>query len=575
MPSVRTHILFPWLVGLISLLMTNGAWGQPLQLGAYRAVQDSLNGFWLCCVPQTLFGTDWETDVTADSTWNALLIGGQDAAAGPVTFEGITGGKLYPLTAMSDGKPVTGNITFTWLPVLELNGDFGAEYSEGTVSLCTADSTAKSDMRAKLKWRGNHSNNERKHKRNYSIKFLGKDGNKKDRRLLGLRKDNHWKLDAGQSDLLRVRNRVATDLWLEMSTPVWYHEAEPTAINGSRGKMVEVILNGKYNGIYNLMEPVDRKQLQLVKHDTVNNVFHGQMWYSRHWCRTATMSAPVEWSNDSDRWDGIWVEYPDFEEVNPTDWSTLADAVDFVRRTDDADVWPEMVDSLDSYFDMPVMEDYFIFIVTLQALDNECKNLFYSVHDKTTSHMLTMTPWDLNMTVGGALAASSPADMARPDRPLDWISHLPMYAIFNISARHRRDIVDRYRQLRHTWLDTDNLVARYQRAIDELEQSGAAAREEARWSGDSDIAGQVLDISAEMQQVAQWIRQRMVYLDENVFLLCEDVNRDGEVNIADINATVNTILLPHPQGDSPADVNGDGEVNIADVNAIINAITSN
>lgn len=48
-----------------------------------------------------------------------------------------------------------------------------------------------------------------------------------------------------------------------------------------------------------------------------------------------------------------------------------------------------------------------------------------------------------------------------------------------------------------------------------------------------------------------------------------DVNGDGEVNIADVNAVINMIL------DSPVengDVNGDGEVNIADVNAIIDII---
>ena len=48
-----------------------------------------------------------------------------------------------------------------------------------------------------------------------------------------------------------------------------------------------------------------------------------------------------------------------------------------------------------------------------------------------------------------------------------------------------------------------------------------------------------------------------------------DVNGDGEVNIADVNAVIDMIL------DTPAengDVNGDSEVNIADVNAIIGII---
>jgi hypothetical protein len=49
-----------------------------------------------------------------------------------------------------------------------------------------------------------------------------------------------------------------------------------------------------------------------------------------------------------------------------------------------------------------------------------------------------------------------------------------------------------------------------------------------------------------------------------------DVNGDGEVNIADINAVIDTILT----GDTNAraDVNGDSEVNIADINSLIDII---
>ena len=46
-----------------------------------------------------------------------------------------------------------------------------------------------------------------------------------------------------------------------------------------------------------------------------------------------------------------------------------------------------------------------------------------------------------------------------------------------------------------------------------------------------------------------------------------DVNNDGEVNIADVNAVIGYILSS--DNDSSGDVNNDGEVNIADVNVII------
>ena len=53
--------------------------------------------------------------------------------------------------------------------------------------------------------------------------------------------------------------------------------------------------------------------------------------------------------------------------------------------------------------------------------------------------------------------------------------------------------------------------------------------------------------------------------------LTGDVNHDGEVNIADVNAVVDIILGGN--GDfHAADVNGDGEINIADLNAILHII---
>ena len=71
--------------------------------------------------------------------------------------------------------------------------------------------------------------------------------------------------------------------------------------------------------------------------------------------------------------------------------------------------------------------------------------------------------------------------------------------------------------------------------------------------------------------MSQWSNDKRVTLD----YAKGDVNRDGEINIADANTIINVIL--NPTGNptrtiSLSDVNGDGEVNIADINAIINMI---
>ena len=66
------------------------------------------------------------------------------------------------------------------------------------------------------------------------------------------------------------------------------------------------------------------------------------------------------------------------------------------------------------------------------------------------------------------------------------------------------------------------------------------------------------------------------YCDLRTFVYREvvagDVNLDGEITIADVNALIDMILTGNVIGSRSADVNGDGEVNIADVNAVINII---
>ena len=563
------------ITAVLAMTAACAAWAQTIYLDGHKAVHDNLNNIWLCSVPQEVFGQDWTPVVTTDGSLTDVVINGtavQDSST--VLLEQIAGGRLYTFSAMMGGQPVNGNITFTWLPVLELNGEFGNEYAPGTVSLNAPDGSGKDDMLAKLKWRGGITNTGERHKRNYHIKFVDSIGEKKNRRLLDMRKDNHWKLDAGQIDPLRIRNRVCSDLWLDMARDPWFKALDSTAVNGSHGRVTEVILNGKYHGIYGLIEPVDRKQLGLVKHDTVANVFHGQQWVSKQWARTYVLPS---YNNNSETWNKNEVSYPDFEDVHPTDWSTLYNAFNFARRADSVDDWQLLADSLDYYFDTPVLEDYFILLVTLQALDNETKNIYYSLYDKATGdRRLTVTAWDLDVSLGAKTLTGLTDAMVSPERDLGWITNLCLIDMFNHSAPHRQHIIDRYWELRDTWLNTDNLVARFQTAVDELENCGAAAREEARWSRDSDIGGKTLDISAEMQKVEQWIRRRMVYLDENVFkrpaALLGDVDDDGSVDIADVVALIDYVLSGVPVNEANSDVDGDGTITIADIVALIDII---
>ena len=99
-----------------------------------------------------------------------------------------------------------------------------------------------------------------------------------------------------------------------------------------------------------------------------------------------------------------------------------------------------------------------------------------------------------------------------------------------------------------------------------------------RWSKDSDIGGKTLDISAEMANVEQWIRRRMVYLDNNVFVrtapLLGDVDDNGVVDIADVTSLIDYTLNGSPVNELNSDVDNDGEITIADIVLLIDIVLS-
>ena len=568
------------LLAMALMLTAATSVAQTLNIGGHRAPLDTLNHIWLCSVPQSMFGQDFTAQVSFGDELTDLVIEGVSVNNEDfVTFDSIAGGKEYILTAHLGDSLITGSVTFTWLPIVELFGTFNSTYSYATVYVSEPDSAYAEPLMAKVKTRGIATDANGKHKRNYRIKFVNEeDSTKQNHRFFGLRNDNSWILDAGQMDFLRVRNRVGTDLWLDMARRPWYSDTLPNARNGSRGQMVEVMLNGEYRGIYNMCEPIDRKQLKLKRYDEENREFHGELWMAYTWTRTVSMSDPAK-RNSTVYWDGFEVKYPDFDEIRRANWTTLENAVWFAKRADESE--SVRVDSMGYYFDVPVMQDYFIFIATLQALDNESKNIFYACHDIAEHPRLTMIPWDLDICLGQSYSPKVPRDeRVAPERELDWVFHLPMVTMWHTMDYHN-EVVDRYKELRETVLNTDSLVNRYRSAIENLEECGAAAREEGRWSEDSDLAYKPLNLSEEMDYVEDWLRRRMAYLDENVFIeMTEpeyrigDVNGDGEVNVADVNTIIDIILGGSADEGTMkrADVNQDGEINIADINRELDLI---
>lgn len=509
-----------------------------LTLGGYSAAYTTdQGGYYLYPTGADHFGTDLPLTVsyTAKEGWGNLHIDGTEVKSGETyTFNEVTGGKYYTLSiTKSDGTILSARLTFTSLTVVSLYGTFSNNYTEGSIVVQEPDTKTYTLQRMKAKWRGGITNGNDKHKRNYHVKFLDADGEKMDQKFFGLRNDNSWLLEACQVDMLRIRNRMLTNLWNDYAVKPYYADREPKALSGSRGDFVELILNEEYRGIYCLTEAIDRKQMKLVKYDEDNKVMHGQLWKSKDWSyavfmghnsnsNSYPMTSPTSYNNNSETWDQYEVKYPEIDDVSPTDWKPLYDAVNMVCTANDA----TFRNKVGELFDLPVVIDYYILMETTLATDNHGKNMYFAIYDQQESKKITLAVWDMDASMGQRWSdAYYHSTLMQPEQNYATYITNNEHGDYNLFRRLRLTNADdfnmqvrlRYRDLREKWLKTDDLIARFEQQIAVFKTAGADQREYKKWSGDSDVAGKTLNFDTELTYLKNWITKRMNYLDKTRF----------------------------------------------------------
>ena len=488
-------------------------------------IYDKVSDRYMVSIPENAFGTDYKAKIALDATtgWSNLSIEGTDIADS-YSFKQVEGNKIYKFHAKKDDKEINGQLTFTFLPLLVMEGTFGYDYAQGNISLLSPDVAEPTNSFVKIKWRGGSTNTADKHKRNYKIKTLNENGKKQEISLLGMREDNNWILDAGQVDLFRLRNRIATEIWNDFSTKPYYASKEPKAKSGVVGKVVEVILNNEYRGIYSLTEAMDRKELKLKKYDDKNKEFHGQLWKVSSWDKSTFWEIEKDYDNTQETWHAFETKYPDIEDVNPTDYNPLYEAIDFVANSNDETFKKEVA----NYFDIPVIIDYQLFLETLKPIDNCGKNMYWGIYDVAKDKKLTLAIWDLDASVGQDWHCSTPLhpDYVSPDTELGIKEAFNLYtrlSTLNVD-NYNQKVADRYHELRKTYFSEENIISKYQSYYDMLEKSGAASREESKWSKDSDIGGYPLNFKNEIEYIKNWIINRLKYLDTTQFTLSTDIS---------------------------------------------------
>lgn len=455
-----------------------------------------------------------------------------------------------------DNVLATEYLVFTGLPIVQVytNGyALSKNFTPGMIRV--HDSTSDKPYQlfnTEMRYRGNITLNYQK--KSFSIKLLDDDFVKKNYSYYGLRDDNYWILDAMPIDKSRMRNRVATDLWNDFSADLYYKNEKPDLINGTRGQYVEVFLDDQYWGLYCMTERIDRKQLQLKKYDESKQKIHGILYKAKEWSYAVMMGyVPdrgvdpyyeiADFNNYAEYWENYKMNYPDLEDGHLIDWEPLYDLVFFVSKSDD---W-EFMENIEKYIDLPVWRDYYLMMEYILAVDNHGKNCYVSIRDITKNPMFTITPWDMDATLGRRWNASAVgAEQNYPEYTVrhEHGEHYLFRRLLDTNALNFNDLLkQRYDELRFSYFVPENMMQRFQQYKEIFERSGAAEREVNRWSGTNGI---VVNFDSELQYLENWLTDRYNFLNEQYGdpIILPDPN-----GLTDNNAHNKIISYPNPVTD--------------------------
>ena len=332
-----------------------------------------------------------------------------------------------------------------------------------------------------------------------------------DTTFLGLRSDDDWNLEAMWAQPLRLRDKVANELWMEMYQ-LPYLENEPTALPGIRMEYVDLYVNETFMGVYALTERMDRKQLGLRKY---NGNIRGLL-FKGNGNGAPTFDTLPGYDNSLDTWDNYEWVYPN-ESDTVIDWSSLYNFTNFVMNASDVAFYSQY----STMFDADNAVDYFIFINVLKAMDNMGRNLFVARYKKTSTFFYA--PWDLD-AIWGLDTDGNPTASAEGILSNGFFDRLRDDCSENGFSNKTRD---RYNALRETVLNREHIMDLVHEQYQALVDCGAYDHEHEAWP-EFTVDESLLDV------MSNWLDARFAYLDVELNATCgtwdvEEVEEEQEL----------------------------------------------
>lgn len=366
-------------------------------------------------------------------------------------------------------------------------------------------------------------------KKTYDIEFWDDEtGNLNvDMKFGQLREDDDWILDALYNEPLRLRSYTANKLWKQIQVP-YYVNYEPKAKPGADVMYVEIFLNGVYNGLYNLSEPIDRKQLKIKK---FNDNLRGELYKGYTWGASTFTSLP-SYNNNSRVWGGYEFEYPKSSDI--TDWSSLYQFTNFVINSSELefenDIW--------SRFEKDNFINYFLFLNLIRATDNTGKNIYLAKYKQGEPYFYI--PWDLDGCFGTIWNGTN-SNITDDILKNGFISRV-------IDSNPKNILID----IANKWFENKNHVFSYASLSEAVRQQYETLDNNKIYERESLVYSNYSFEIHELNYILDWIQNRLNFLDDYFSMILSKI---------DVSITNKITFFPNPATDK---IQVDSEVSLMD-----------
>lgn len=371
-----------------------------------------------------------------------------------------------------------------------------------------------------IKLRGNSSLafNQKK----YTLELRGETGKKQDVSLLGMPAHSDWVLLAPYNDISMMRDPLAFNLWREMGH--W----------GPRTRMVELVMDGEYHGIYIFCEAIKRGEgrVNLSKMKKTNT--EGTDVTGGYLLRIdtfndddATFPSKVPGIGEgSPTSEIIWsCIYPKKKNLQPEQLAYIHSYVDSMELAIQSTDFKDSKKGYAHFIDVPSFVDYFIHTELSMNADGFKRSAYF--FKEKNSKMQAGPVWDYNLAYGNC-------NFANADNPEAWCfegaSNNPTPALWQRLLQDpafRKAVKTRYQALRKTILSTQHIndyIDQQAQLLSQAQERHFKEYPELLGGGDKGgfnlmnmwAAYHVSSYEEEINILKKWFADRLAFLDRNI-----------------------------------------------------------